>query len=55
MKMMAMPVVRKLTHKGLQSRFARNSPIASRPVAFATMVTSSAGRMRPKSAKLGLA
>ena len=55
MNTMAMPVVRRLTHKGLQSRFCRNSPAAARPVAFATMLTWSAGTITPKSAKEGLA
>ena len=55
MNTMAMPVVRKLTHSGLQSRFCKNSLIAARPVGAAVMVTESAGAMAPKSANDGLA
>ena len=55
MNTMAMPVVRRLTHSGLQSRFCRNSPAAARPVGLATMFTWSAGAITPKSANEGLA
>ena len=55
MNTMAMPVVRRLTHSGLQSRFCKNSLMAARPVGAAMMVTESAGAMAPKSANDGLA
>ena len=55
MNTMAMPVVRRLTHSGLQSRFCRNSPAAAKPVGLATMLTWSAGAITPKSANEGLA
>ena len=55
MNTMAMPVVRRLTHSGLQSKFCRNSSAAARPVSLATMLTWSAGAITPKSANEGLA
>ena len=49
MNTMAMPVVRSETHRGLQSRFDRNSPTAASPSGAFSILTASGEVSLPKS------